>query len=164
MKRYCLLFVTFIWFTAGVALAIPGQTTAQFLHWARYNGIMVTPAHDEMSGNTYYHAVHHLSPGTTPSEVIFSAEPDVDGTIHRESIAVQHVGDMESYDIRKHRDVAHIVLVWVYGPALVSDFEDAKLVADYKVYQSPTHIAVYCKGWVCPWKIQALRFGVMMCE
>ena len=146
---------------AAPALAIPGQTTAQFLAWAKtvLPDKALQTGRDDMSALPLYHADFHVGMGPK-YEVVFTAEPDGNGLVRHETIALQRAGTMETYDFRKHKSLAHQILAWVYGANMAADFSDAKLVADYPLFQSPTHQAIY-RGQLYGYRLSGIAIDVM---
>ncbi|HET9030474.1 MAG TPA: hypothetical protein VFN49_09865, partial [Candidatus Aquilonibacter sp.] len=110
------------------------------------------------SGLTYYSVQFHF--GDPQRVVVLTAQPDASGTLREETLALQGVGTMESYDLRKHPTLAHEMLAWTYGANIAADFSGAKLVADYPLYASRTHQAIY-RGSLYGYRVSGIALEIM---
>jgi hypothetical protein len=122
----------------ALAIAMPGQTVAQFTAWANGNSALhgLAKKTGEMSGLPYYTASFHA--GSTAGT--FLANVGEHDAIIDESVAVTTT---QAYDILKHRDTASTMLTAVYGPGVSDDFAAAAKVGSWTLKDQTQQTALY---------------------
>ena len=109
---------------------------------------------NEMSGATAYQKNLKVA----GYAVNFYAEPTVTGKIEEEGLGIQDVSD--TFDVRKHRDVAAKILGAVYGASVANDFKNAKQVAEFGMYGTPVRTTLL-KGKLFAYQLTAGLTNIM---
>jgi hypothetical protein len=129
-------------FSTLPALAIPGQSIAQFQSWAKANPALHGLSKQLMNQDTalpYFTATFQA--GSTPGT--FLANADGNGKITDESVGVDTPD--EAYDILKHFDTAAALVDAVYGSDVANDFKTATPVGKWAL-KGRTHATGLSRG------------------
>ena len=122
-----------------VAAAMPGQTVAQFMTWAKANPALhgLQKKMNEMSAMDYYSATFQA--GSVKGN--FLANVGENSKISDESVAVDT--GSQNYDILKHPEVPPALLAAVYGSDVVADFKGATKVGSWTLKNATSPTALY---------------------
>jgi len=133
--------LTIALFSTQGALAIPGQTIAQFQNWARANPALHGLSKQQVNqdtGQPYFTATFQA--GSTPGTFLAN---DNDGKVTDESVGVDTPD--EAYDILKHMDTAAALVDAVYGSDVAHDFKTATQVGQWTL-KGRTHATGLSRG------------------
>ena len=125
--------------TSAPAYALPGQTTAQLVAWAKANPALhgLTKKIEEMSGNPFYSATFESG----SNQGFFNATLDEHGNVTNESLGIGNGPD--NYDILKHPATAAALVKTVYGDAVAADMRSATLVGRWTMLGETSATALY---------------------